>query len=75
MGEAVLNTDTLPAPIRERFNTQKITVRNYESGVILMPLKDITAHRGIAKGSSFTTSTLLASRKDDQAKEDSGSTL
>jgi len=72
MGEAVLNTNTLPALIRERFNTQKITVRNYENGVILMPLKDITAYRGIAKGSSFTTSTLLMSRKDEQVLEDSG---
>ena len=39
----------------------------------LMPLKDITTHRGIAKGSNFTTSTLLASRKDEQILEDSGS--
>jgi len=72
MSEAVLNTNTLPALIRERFSTQKITVRNHESGVILMPLKDIIAHRGIAKGSSFTTSTLLASRKDEQIMEDNG---
>jgi len=75
MGEAVLNTNTLPAPIRERFSTQKITVRNYESGVLLMPLKDITLHRGIAKGSSFTTSTLLVSRKEEQILEDSGLTV
>ena len=70
MSEAILNTNTLPSPIRERFDTQKITIRNYEGGVILMPLKDITAHRGIAKSSSFTTDILLASRKDERAIED-----
>ena len=46
---------------------------DYKNGVILMPLKDITAHRGIAKGSSFTTSTLLASRKDEKFIEDGSS--
>ena len=71
MGEAVLNTDTLPSPIREKFTTQKIIIRNYENGVILMPLNEITALRGIAKGSSFTTSTLLASRKEEMVLEES----
>ena len=70
MGEAVLNTDTLPSPIREKFTTQKIIIRNYENGVILMPLNEITALRGIAKGSSFTTSTLLASRKEEMVLEE-----
>ena len=72
MSEAVLSTNTLPSPIREKFNTQKIIIKNYESGVILMPLKDISNFRGIAKGSSFTTATLLSYRKDESLAEDNG---
>jgi len=39
-----------------------------------MPLKDITAHRGIAKGSSFTTDTLRLYRKEECTAEDNGVT-
>ena len=70
MAEAILSTNILPSPIRERFNTQKITVRNHKDGVIIMPIKDISSHRGIAKGSSFTTETLRAYRDSEQALED-----
>ena len=67
MGEAILNTNLLPSPIKERFNTKKITIRNHESGVLLMPLKDIATHRGIAKDNGFTADTLLANREDENA--------
>ena len=72
MSEAILSTDVLPSPIREQFNTKKISVRNYADGVLLMPLKDIRAYRGIAKGSRFTTEMLLSYRRDEQALEDRG---
>jgi len=72
MSEAVLNTSILPSPIRERFSTPQITIRNHEKGVILMPFKDISAQRGIAKGSSFTTNELHKNRKDDSNMEDKG---
>ena len=72
MSEAVLSTNTLPSPIRERFNTPKITVRYHKDTVILMPFKDISTHRGIAKGSSFTTNALLAYRRDDNQVENMG---
>ena len=72
MSQTILSTDTLPPPIRERFSTQKITIKNYENGVVLLPLKDIALHRGIAKGSSFTTSTLSMSRDSERVKEDDG---
>ena len=72
MSEAILSTNILPSPIREQFNTQKISVRNHAGGVLLMPLKDIRAYRGIAKGSGFTTDTLLSYRRDEQVIEDIG---
>ena len=70
MSEAVLSTDTLPFPLRERFSTQRVTIRNYESGVILMPLSDIISLRGAAKGGVFTVDALLASRREECAMED-----
>ena len=72
MSEAILNTSVLPSPIRERFSTSQITVRNHEKGVILMPFKDISTQRGIARGSSFTTKELIARRKDDSYLENKG---
>ena len=69
MSEAVLNTNTLPPLIREKFNTQKIIIKSHESGVLLLPLNDITSQRGIARGSTYTTATVLANRREDCAKE------
>jgi|GEM_PF-5987189 len=43
-----------------------------EKGFIIMPFKDISVHRGIAKGSSFTTESLLSYRKDERSLEDKG---
>ena len=70
MSEMVLNTNTLPSPIRERFDTQKIAAKSYGSGVILMPFKDIIAYRGVAKGSGFTSESLLDNRKNERMQED-----
>ncbi|MCL1883363.1 MAG: hypothetical protein FWF81_06410 [Defluviitaleaceae bacterium] len=70
MSETVLSTNTLPLSIRERFSTQRVTVRNYESGVILMPLSDIISLRGTARGSAFTVDALLANRREDSVLED-----
>ena len=72
MSGAVLSTSMLPTPIRERFSTPHITIRSHEKGVILMPFKDISTQRGIARGSSFTTSELLANRNDDIEIENNG---
>ena len=72
MAEAILSTNTLPSPIRERFNTQKIVVRNHKDGVIIMPINDISAYRGIAKGGSFTTEAIRTNRNSEQAIEDRG---
>ena len=70
MSEAVLSTNTLPLPIRERFNTPRVIVQDCESGVILMPLSDIISLRGIAKGCNFTVDALLANRREERALED-----
>jgi len=72
MSEAVLNTSILPSPIRERFSTPQVTIRSYDKGVILMPFKDISTQRGIARGSNFTINELLTNRKDDNDMENKG---
>ncbi|MCL2323080.1 MAG: hypothetical protein FWC47_13385 [Oscillospiraceae bacterium] len=72
MGEVILNTDILPTPIRERFQTTKVSIRNYDNGVIILPLNDISKLRGIAKGSKFTTEKLLEYRQEEKEFEDKG---
>ena len=72
MGESILSTNILPSPLREQFNTQKISARTHAGGVLLLPIDDIRAYRGIAKGSGFTTDTLLSYRREEQAMEDRG---
>ena len=66
MSEAILSTNTLPPPIRKKFNTKQVTIRNHESGVLLMPVSDILSLRGTARGSSFTVDALLAERKEER---------
>ena len=36
--DAILSTHVLPSPIRERFSTAEIIVKNHKNGVMLMPL-------------------------------------
>ena len=73
MSEAIVSTHVLPSPIRERFSTEKVIVKNHESGVMLIPLNDISIYRGIAKGSGFTTETLRQYREHERVLEDSRS--
>jgi len=65
MSEAILSTNTLPPLIRKKFNTQQVSVRNHESGVLLMPINDILSLRGTARGSTFTVDALLAERREE----------
>ena len=70
MSEFILNTNILPVPIREKFRTPRVSVRNYDNGVIILPLNEIGEFRGIAKGSKFTTEKLLEYRQKEKAFED-----
>ena len=70
MSEVVLNTNTLPELIRERFNTPKVSVHNCDGGVVILPLNEISELRGIAKGSKFTTEILLEYHQEENAFED-----
>jgi hypothetical protein len=75
MSEIILNTNILPSPIREQFNTHQIIFQSHKKGVILMPFKNIITQRGIAKGSSFTTDELIKNRKDDVNMESTGTDI
>ena len=72
MSQVILDTETLPSPIRERFRTLKVSMQIRDGGVILLPLNDISGLRGIAKGSKFTSEKLIEYRNEEKALEDVG---
>ena len=70
MSGVVLNTNTLPLPIRERIHAAKVTLQEHDGGVILMPFHELSGLRGIAKGSQFTTEKLFEERREEKICED-----
>jgi hypothetical protein len=70
MSTVILNTDTLPSPIKEKFHTLKVTIQDHGDGsVILSPLREIKELRGIGKGSKFTTEKLFEYRREEKTAE------
>ena len=73
MNTLVLETKMLPSPIKEKFRTVKVSVKESKGGgVILMPLRDVSKYKGMMKGSAFTTEKLSEYRKEEKALEDRG---
>ena len=70
MSEAILNTNTLPPQIREKFCTPRVSIQYTDGGVIILPLNEISTLRGIAKDSKFTTDKLFEYRREEKAFED-----
>ena len=66
MNAVVLNTDTLPLPIRERFSAPKVSMQERDGGVILLPLRESSSLRGIASQSNLTTEKLRAYKLEDK---------
>ena len=70
MNSVILDTDTLPSPIKEKFHTSRVSIQDRgDGGVILSPLREINELRGIAKGSTFTTEKLFEYRREENADE------
>ena len=69
----ILETNALPMPIREKFRTAKVSIQDRKDGsVVLLPLRDVSEFRGMAKGSSFTSEKLFENRQEEKAFEDRG---
>ena len=67
MNSIILDTDTLPSPIKEKFHTPRVSIQERDDGgVILLPLREINELRGIAKGSKFTTEKLFEYRREEK---------
>ena len=72
MNTLVIDTNSLPLLIREKFQTSKVTIQELGDGrIILLPLNDISSFRGIAKGSTFTSEKLFEYRREEKELEDS----
>ena len=69
MNSVILDTDTLPSPIKEKFHTSRVSIHERDGGVILLPLHEINEFRGIAKGSKFTTEKLFEYRREEKTAE------
>ena len=71
MNTFILETNTLPLPIREKFRTPKVSMQDREDGsVVLLPLYDARELRGMAKGSTFTSEKLFEYRRAEKAIEE-----
>ena len=69
----ILETNTLPMPIREKFRTAKVSIQDRDDGsVVLLPVREVSEYKGMMKGSAFTTEKLLEYRKEEKAIEDRG---
>ena len=71
MNSVILDTNALPSPIKEKFQTPRVSIQDREDGgVILLPLREISKLRGISKGSKFTTEKLFEERRKEKAAVD-----
>ena len=66
MSVIVLNTDTLPLPLRERLHAPRVSMQERDGGIILLPLREGSGLRGIASQSNLTTEKLRAYKKEDK---------
>ncbi|MCL1806989.1 MAG: hypothetical protein FWG31_04735 [Oscillospiraceae bacterium] len=66
MSAIVLNTDTLPLPIRERLQSHKVSMQERDGGIILLPLREGSGLRGIASQSNLTTDKFRAYKREDK---------
>jgi hypothetical protein len=66
MEAIVLNTDTLPRPIRERLRSKKVSMQERDGGIMLLPLREGSGLRGIALQSNLTTEKLRAFKQEDK---------
>ncbi|MDR1493812.1 MAG: hypothetical protein LBT05_13990 [Planctomycetaceae bacterium] len=66
MKTIVLNTDTLPLPIREKLHSSQVFLQERDGGVMLLPLNEGRGLRGIASQSKLTTEKLRAYKNEDK---------
>jgi hypothetical protein len=66
MKAIVLNTNTLPPPIREKLRSEKVSMQERDGGIILLPLREGSGLRGIAAQSKLTTEKLRAYKSEDK---------
>ncbi|MDR1953570.1 MAG: hypothetical protein LBQ21_03705 [Clostridiales Family XIII bacterium] len=67
MTEMVLNKSTLQETLFHLIPTERVMLREDGDVISLTPVRETGKMRGIAKGSSFTTETLLESRRADRS--------
>lgn len=66
MEAIVLNTNTLPLPIRQILRSTKASMQERDGGVILLPLSEGSGLRGIASQSNLTTEKLRVYKREDE---------
>jgi hypothetical protein len=66
MEAITLDTQTLPALIRERINAPKVSVTECNGSIILLPLPEGSGLRGIAAQSKLTTEKMYRHKQEDK---------
>ena len=65
----VLNTESLPLPIRENLRTAKVTVQEHNGGIFLLPVKEGSGLFGIAEKDSLTVEKFRTYKKEDKGMD------
>jgi len=71
MTNAILSTSSLPETLLRLIHTEKVHIQEADNGIIrIIPVREGSGFRGLAKGSKFTTEKLLAYRREDMELEE-----
>jgi hypothetical protein len=69
MEAVILNTQSLPSPIRERIRAPKVSVTEQNGCVVLFPVSEGSGLRGIAAQSKLTSEKMREMKNEDKRFE------
>ena len=69
MKPIILNVDSLPLPIREKFNVKKVSAKEDKGNIILEPIKENTSLWGILPDNRLSSEKFLKQKRKDEELE------
>ena len=69
MEPIILSVNSLPLPIRGKFNVKKVSVKEDKENIILMPLKENNSLWGILPDNRLSSEKFLKQKRKDEEAE------
>ena len=69
MEPIILNVDSLPLPIRNKFNVKKVSVKEDNENIILTPINENTSLWGILPDNRLSSEKFLKQKRKDEESE------